>query len=251
MRFDIKGLQQQEEPGQQEERPAISFIVITHEPDADNLARMIDSLPTGVEVCIVQTRKGDKDELTQHDDFEDGGRFFRFAEWTYVRLFNFARARNHSAALATNDWVFWIDSDDILPTFSHEAVLDIPTLPPGVGGVECGCFGIQPAYKAGEQTGYYHVPHLRAYRKSTGAKWQGLVHEQILPQIEQARFTVVKSTIMVAHMGYVLDRQGMIAKVERNIELLSVQLAHDTYCRDYYQTMLKNQLFTLHDLRGE
>jgi hypothetical protein len=42
----------------------------------------------------------------------------------------------------------------------------------------------------------------------------------------------------------------MQARFERNVRLLSAQLATSDYLRDYYAKMLQNQLFTLNDLKG-
>jgi hypothetical protein len=228
----------------------ISVIVITHAGHEEELGRMLASLPKGIEVCIVNTVQSDMDYFQIDDCFEHEGNDFRTGTW-YYKNFSFSKARNHSIDLATNDWCMWMDSDDyLLPQF-HDDVKDLVNLPLGVGGVMMGCFGSQLPYNKGDKTEYYAVPHLRAFRKSTGARFNGLVHEQIQPQIEAARFHITTSSIMIAHMGYIATRDEMQARFERNVRLLSAQLATSDYLRDYYMQMLQNQLFTLNDLKGQ
>jgi hypothetical protein len=230
-------------------REQVSVIVITHSDHEEELRGMLASLPKGIEICIVNTIESDMDYFQIDDVFEHEGNDYRTGTW-YYKNFSFAKARNYSIDLATNDWCVWMDSDDyLLPQFKDD-LKDLVNLPLGVGGVMMGCFGSQPPYNKGEKTEYYAVPHLRAFRKSTGARFNGLVHEQILPQIENARFFVTTSNIMIAHMGYIASREKMQARFERNVRLLSAQLATSDYLRDYYAKMLQNQLYTLNDLKG-
>lgn len=207
---------------------------------------MLASLPKGIEICIVETVESDMDYFQIDDVFEHEGNDYRTGTW-YYKNFSFAKARNHSIDLATNDWCVWMDSDDyLLPQFQDD-LKDLVNLPKGVGGVMMGCFGSQTPYNYGEKTEYYAVPHLRAFRKSTGARFNGLVHEQIQPQLEAARFTIVTSSIMIAHMGYIATREDMLARFERNVKLLSAQVATSEYAQDYYLQMLQRALFTLND----
>ena len=227
----------------------VSIIVITHSDHEEELQRMLASLPKGVEVCIVQTVESDMDFFQIDDTFEHEGNEFRTGTW-YYKNFSFAKARNHSIDLATNDWCMWMDSDDyLLPQF-HDDVKDLVKLPPGVGGVQMGCFGVQTPYEAGQKFEYYAVPHLRAFRKSTGARFKGLVHEQIQPQLETMKYHIAMSSIMIAHMGYVATREQLQARFERNVKLMAAQLATSDFMREYYLRMMQNQLFTLNDLKG-
>jgi hypothetical protein len=228
----------------------ISVIVITHSEHESELKSMLASLPSGIEVCIVQTVESDMDYFQIDDCFEHEGNECRTGTW-YYKNFSFSKARNHSIDLATNDWCVWMDSDDyLLPQF-HDDLKDLVNLPPGIGGVMMGCFGSQSPYNKGEKTEYYAVPHLRAFRKSTGARFNGLVHEQIQAQLENARYQVVTSNIMIAHMGYMATREQMGKRFERNVQLLAAQVATSDYMRDYYLACLQRALFTLNDYKGK
>ncbi len=246
IRLDKQVLQ----PAETQVPETISVIVITREEDIPLMHRMIGTLPSGVEVSIVITKQADVESFELMEGYEDGGRTFKVGVWSYVK-FNFSKARNYSIELASNEWLLWMDSDDMMLDFQREEI--VPLLiaqPSGVGGVKMVCTGVQPAYKQGEEAAPYSVWHCRAFRKSSGAIFRGLVHEQIIPQIEIKRFTIVQSSIIIAHMGYVCTKEEMIAKVERNVRLLSAQVGLSDYCLEYYEVMLKNQLFTLHDMKG-
>jgi len=224
----------------------ISVIVITHAGHSEELPKMLASLPKGIEICIVETVESDMDYFQIDDVFEHEGNDYRTGTW-YYKNFSFAKARNHSIDLATNDWCVWMDSDDyLLPQFQDD-LKDLVKLPKGVGGVTMGCFGSQTPYNPGEKTEYYAIPHLRAFRKSTGVRFTGLVHEQVQPQLEAALFTIVTSSIMIAHMGYIATREDMLARFERNVKLLSAQVATSDHAKEYYLQMLQRALFTLND----
>lgn len=203
-------------------------------------------------MCIVYTEPAETEALSEitEETTEEGTRF-RLRTWKYkAGRFSFSTARNHSIDLATNDWLFYVDSDDLLHKEYFSDIQSLRNLPPGVGGVECCCAGYQPAYNPGHRGQYYGLPSLRIFRKSTGARFRGLVHEQIGPQLELLRYTIVQSAILVSHTGYVADRETLQSKIERNVNLLCAQLATSDYCREYYVEQLRNQIFTLHDIKG-
>lgn len=229
----------------------LSVCVITREQDADNLARMIDSLPEGVEICLVTTSKGDKDEFIQSESFEHEGRVYRCGNWTYSKHFDFSRARNYSIELATNDWCVWMDSDDVFLREQHKDLLDIPTLPGGIGGVIFGCFGFHADWMPKQDNGqYYSLEHCRAFRKSTGARFRGLVHEQIYQSIADLGYKIYKSALAVVHLGYAdLNIQTYKAKIDRNLKLLEIQVATDSFQREEYEEKLLQTLATKQQLK--
>lgn len=227
----------------------ISFLVITTEQDAALLPRMMESLPKGVEVCIVVTEKSETEEYTVDGEYSEDDRVVRLARWKY-KQFSFAKARNYSIELASYDWCIWMDSDDVLLREHHRDVLLIPKLEAGIGGVEFGCAGFHSPVETAIEGEYYAAPHLRAFRKSLGARFRGLVHEQIRPQIEACKMMILRSHIMVVHMGYMGHRDAMIAKVKRNLDLLKLQVATSDYLKEYYEERLAKTITTYHEIKG-
>lgn len=228
----------------------ISFIVITQASDSDKLERMLKSLPKRVEVCIVVTEKSDRDFFEIDGEFINDERIYRLATWQY-KQFSFATARNHSLSLATNDWCIWIDSDDLLLEHQHEDILAIQKLPIGIGGVQFGCFGYHAPWETFEGGQYYAATHLRAFRKSSGVQFRGIVHEQIQPQIEAVELKIITSQILVLHTGYATNKAELNARLQRNLSLLKLQVATSDYLQGYYEAQLAKTITTIHELKGQ
>lgn len=231
----------------------LSFYCITRIQDAKYLKGMIDSLPTGVEIVIVNTvhDKAKDGELSIDRQEMVDGRDYIFATYNYAS-WDFSKARNVALSLCTKSWCFWMDTDDRLIPWQHADILEITTLPLGVGGVMVGCFGFQPPYEDGKRGAFYAVPHCRAHRNIPGLEWKGCVHEQIEPQIKDLGFTTVEADIGVYHVGYVTDKQTMTAKMGRNVLMLCQQIATDrTYLPDYYTQALRNNLNTYLEMKDK
>lgn len=227
----------------------ISFVIITQASDSDKLERMLKTLPKRVEVCIVVTEKSDRDFFEIDGEFINDERIYRLATWQY-KQFSFATARNHSISLATNDWCIWIDSDDMLLEHQHEDILAIQKLPIGVGGVQFGCFGYHAPWETFEGGQYYNATHCRAFRKSSGVQFRGIVHEQIQPQIEAVELKVITSQILVLHTGYAASKDELNNRLQRNLSLLKLQVATSDYLKEYYEAQLAKTITTIHELKG-
>lgn len=227
----------------------LSVYCITRDKDMHYLRGMIDSLPRGIELVIVNTVHGKAEGLTFDREEMVDGRWVRMGTWTYTS-WKFDRARNAALELCTKGWCFWMDSDDRLMAQHHAALLEIPKLPAGVGGVMCGCFGYQPPYEDGKRGSFYAVVHCRAHRRHPDIRWRGFVHEQIDPQINDLGYKVVEANICVYHEGYVTDVATITAKMGRNVRLLCQQLSEDpTYLPDYYADALARNSSTYLEMK--
>ena len=238
----------------EQEQHDFSFACITCQQDAHYLEDMIASLPKGVELVIVNTipcKDDEEESIVLRFDGETDGRHTRVADYHYKR-WRFDKARNVSIDLCQREWVMWIDSDDRLVPSYHDQLLSITQgVSACVGGVTMGCFGFQPPYEEGKRGAYYATPHLRIFRRSIGAKFRGIVHEQIDAQITEAGFVVVESDVPIIHIGYVTDTKTLLGKMRRNVSLLCQQIATDPdYLTEYYRKALTNNLQTLNELEG-
>lgn len=231
----------------------LSFYCITRDEDRHFLTAMLDTLPKGCEVVLVNTVHDPEQDgkLTVERNEELNGQHFVVATYRYAG-WDFAEARNAALSLCTRGWCFWMDTDDRLIDWQHPDIIDITKLPPGIGGVWVGCYGFQPAYKDNEKGSYYAVSHLRAHRNIAGLQWRGKVHEQLDPQIRELGFTTVEADIGIYHVGYVTDRKTLTAKMGRNVLMLCQQLHTDReYLPDYYLTTLRNNINTYLDMKGQ
>lgn len=243
------------EPVETAELFPVSFCIITNNEDADQLTALMNTLPSGSEVCILTNAPGKEESLSEVETLHIGSHTVRNRKWVYVGPFHFGQARNLAHEMATNDWMMWIDSDDRLAHCQHEAIRKLATqTKPGTGGAWAGVTSYEPASTAspndyGRQTAAYQ---LRFYRKSTGAVWEGRIHEQIHPSIQRNGWGTVATAVCVIHTGYNASLAKRITKMERNVDLLNVQLAEcpkDYELRPFYEQALYHSLNQLYAMR--
>jgi glycosyltransferase involved in cell wall biosynthesis len=93
----------------------ISACVITQNEER-NLPRLLESL-RGVadEIVVVDSGSTDRTEAIAR---EHGARF-EFREWT-----QYGEQRNQAAAIATSEWIFSLDADEVLSSALQSALLD-------------------------------------------------------------------------------------------------------------------------------
>ncbi len=239
-------------PATETERYEMTFYTITRKEDQHYLRGMLDTLPQGVECVLVNTVHNPEkaNELVVDRREPINGIEYVFATWYYAS-WDFAAARNAALSLCGREWCFWIDTDDRLLPWQHGNILEVTQLPPGIGGVQVGCYGYQPPYEENKRGAFYAVPHLRAHRNVAGLQWRGKVHEQIEPQLKDLGYNVVEADIGVYHVGYVVDKKALSAKMGRNVVMLCQQIASDrTYLPDYYTDVLYKNLNTYLELKG-
>lgn len=232
----------------------LSIYVITRKADFTYLPQMIDSLPKGIELNIVETIH-DKDVTDEAPVLTHGetvkGRFIRTYQWRFQR-WDFASARNAALKTCTRPWAMWMDSDDRMMPQSHDDIRGlIDKAGTGVGGYMMGCTGYQPPYQDGHRGSYYSAPHLRLHRNDERFRWRGYAHEQIDTSIQDAGYSIAESAVVILHVGYVTDVKALTAKMGRNVQLLCRQIAEDPqYIPAYYLEALKNNLTTYLEMKG-
>lgn len=234
----------------------VSFVVITRNEDFNHLVAMMNTLPEHCEVCVLSNMLGSEESLSEIETVMMGTRTVHNRKWIYTDVFDFGKARNLADEMATNDWRFWIDSDDRLAHCQHESIRRVATtFPAGIAGAFCGVVSYEPDWKGdtplqiGSVTSAYQ---LRMYRGSAGAKWSGRIHEQIFPDLQRLGWGARPTSIIVLHEGYNASLEKRLEKAERNVELLIREVNENTdpemrsfyasYLRDAMQVMSEMQL---------
>lgn len=203
-------------------------LIVKHDQPEGDLKSFLDHLPRGYEVVVVITcpdAEGERLEIVADEQQPDGIGRLVIAKWHYTGAFHFGNARNAALSLSTRDWVLWLDIDDRLHS-GWDVLQELPSVPAGVAGIFCGCYGYQtlPADTAGSN--YYAAEQLRIFRRYEGLQWAGWVHEQILPAIKRLGYTTTKMPLLIEHLGYAVDSAAMLDKYKRNMELLLLECIH-------------------------
>lgn len=166
------------------------------------------------EMVVVDTGSGDD---TRSLAAQFGARVFDFP-WCD----DFAVARNESLRHATGDWLFWMDSDDTISAENgHKlrALADaMPEPSPTAYVMQVHCPG--PPDSADCTV----VDHVKMFRNGKSLRFEGRIHEQILPAIRRINGTVEWTDIYVTHSGTEHSVEAKRRKQQRDLRLLEMEL---------------------------
>ena len=137
---------------------------------------------------------------------------------------DFAAARNESLRHAMGDWIFWMDSDDTIPSTCGSQLRELVEGPhpanrlgyvmqvhcPGPDGVDSPDMTV--------------VDHVKLFRNLPQVQFEGRIHEQIIPSIRRAGGDIGWTDIFVVHSGAEHTPQARQRKYERDLRLLRLEL---------------------------
>ena len=201
-----------------QDRVRISLCMIARD-SAATLRPCLESIRPWVdEMVIVDT--GSSDDTPRIVE-ELGGRLFHFP-WCD----DFAAARNESLRHARGDWLFWMDSDDTIPAECGRQlrVLVDREVEPGLLGyvVQVHCPGAgDDGDPANDVT---VVDHVKLIRNRPDLRFEGRIHEQILPAIRRAGGSVAWTDLYVVHSGSDPSAEAQDRKRRRDLHLLHMEL---------------------------
>lgn len=197
--------------------PRLSLCMIVRD-SARTLGACLESIRPWVdEMIVVDT--GSKDD-TKEIAARFGAKVFDFP-W----VDSFAAARNESLKHATGEWVFWMDSDDVIDADNgrklRELVRREPHDPNVLGYVmQVHC----PGPGEDGRTDVTAVDHIKLVRNRPDIRFEGRIHEQILPFIRRAGGEVAWTDVFVVHSGYDHSPAGQERKRQRDLHLLHLEL---------------------------
>ena len=195
----------------------IALCVIARN-EAQNLPRLLESVRDVVsEIVLVDT--GSTDE-TAAIAKRAGARVVAHP-WQE----SFALARNAGLAEVRSPWVLILDADEALHPDDRPL---LRALPDSLTGVE-GCF-LRVISFVGAAPGpdQVHDCRLSLFRNRPEYRFQGAIHEQILPSIyaADARAVITVAPIRILHYGY-LSTGTKSGKRERNLSILQAALTRE------------------------
>jgi len=202
-----------------QERPRLSLCMIVRD-SAGTLPACWESIRPWVdEMVIVDT--GSVDETPRIVE-SFGGRLFHFP-WCD----DFSAARNESLRHARGDWLFWMDSDDTIPPECGRKLRDLVErdVDPRVLGfvMQVHCPGGRE--EGGPEHNVTVVDHVKLFRNRPGLRFDGRIHEQLLPAIRRAGGEVAWTDVYVVHSGSDQSAEAQEKKLQRDLRLLELELA--------------------------
>ena len=135
---------------------------------------------------------------------------------------SFSAARNLSLELARGEWIFWMDSDDTIPSECGEKLRELAY---GSHGDETLGYVMQVHCPGKDDRDITAVDHVKLIRNRPELRFEFRIHEQILPAIRRAGGDVKWSDIYVVHSGADRTDEGRLRKLHRDLRLLELDLS--------------------------
>jgi glycosyltransferase involved in cell wall biosynthesis len=189
-------------------RPTLSLCMIVRNEEK-YLPFALESIKDIVnEMIVVDTGSTDR---TVEIARKNGAHVFHF-EWCD----DFSRARNYSLDQATGDWILSLDADERIPS-SELAKIRRAINYPEIAAVSM----IQRIPQANENLVLFvDSEYCRLFRNHLEIRYQGRIHEQILPAIQKLNGKVLQSDIVIDHWAYGATAEKKKERAQRNLRLL-------------------------------
>ena len=136
---------------------------------------------------------------------------------------DFSVARNESVRRARGEWIFWMDSDDTIDDVNGRRLRELVEQ---ANDSQAMAYVMQ-VHCPGENADVdvTVVDHVKMFRNIPALKFEGRIHEQILPAIRRASGEVAWTDIFVVHSGADHSPQARRRKQQRDLRLLHLELA--------------------------
>jgi tetratricopeptide (TPR) repeat protein len=189
-------------------RPRVSLCMIVKDEE-ENLSRALKSVKDVVdEMIVVDTGSTDR----TIDIAKGFGAKVYHHKWEK----NFSKARNESISYATGEWIFILDADEELLRD------DVPFLKDILARAEENAISVSVFNVAENDAHASFLPSIRFFRRTLGAYYDGIVHNQL--KFDEEHNVILRAGVRINHYGYALSPEKMKAKIERSKELLLKQL---------------------------
>jgi O-antigen biosynthesis protein len=134
---------------------------------------------------------------------------------------DFSAARNESLRYATGDWIFWMDSDDLMEASQGQRLQDLVL---SNHALNCLGYVLQVHCPSGQSGQATVVDHVKLFRNRPELRFEHRIHEQILPAIRRMGGSVEFRDIHVVHRGSRQSPEERRRKLERDFRILQLDL---------------------------
>ena len=134
---------------------------------------------------------------------------------------DFSAARNQSLDCARGEWIFWMDSDDTIPTDCGRKLREMVA---GEHSEDIFGYVMQVHCPGRDRDEVTVVDHVKLFRNRPDLCFEFRIHEQVLPSIRRAGGDVAFTDIHVVHSGSDPSPEGRQRKIDRDLRILQMEL---------------------------
>ena len=177
------------------------------------LSRCLESLCSFVdEIIVVDTGSTDNTIEIAHSH----GAQVKYFTW----IDDFSAARNESLRHARGDWILYIDADEVIDSGNAGKIRREITQKDIMGATVRQCI---PQQAENIVTAFY-IEYCRLFRHHPAIRFEGAIHEQILPSIERIGGKVLRTDIVIHHWAYAATEDKKRCRAERNLRYLLAEV---------------------------
>lgn len=183
------------------------------------LPRCLESIrPIVDEIIVVDTGS--------HDNTVEMARSFGAKVYNFEWIDDFSAARNESLSHASGDWILYIDADETIDHVNAVKIRQIFESNSINQRQDIMAVTVRqciPQHKDNIASTYYSE-YCRIFRSHPAIRFEGAIHEQVLPAIERLGGKVLRSDIVIYHWAYAANEDKKRRRAERNLHFLLVEL---------------------------
>lgn len=177
------------------------------------LSRCLESLRSFVdEIIVVDTGSTDNTIEIAHSQ----GAQVKYFTW----IDDFSAARNESLRHVSGDWILYIDADEVIDSVNAGKIRQVITQKDIMGATVRQCI---PQQAENIVTAFY-IEYCRLFRHHPAIRFEGAIHEQILPSIERIGGRVLRTDIVIHHWAYAATEDKKRCRAERNLRYLLAEV---------------------------
>ena len=181
--------------------------------EATLLPRCLESIRSFVdEIIVVDT--GSTDDTVEIA--RNYGALVHHFSW----IEDFSAARNKSLSYASGEWVLYIDADEAIDAVNAAKIRQVINRKDIMAVTVRQCIPQQ----TGNITTTFYSEYCRIFRCHPEIRFEGTVHEQILPAIERLGGRVLRTDIVLHHWAYAANDEKKQRRAERNLRYLLAEL---------------------------
>lgn len=191
------------------------------------------------EILIIDTGSNDK-TLQIVNDYNSSKISLHNYDWDN----NFSNARNYGIKKAKNNWIFFIDADEVLDAeMNYNTLHDIFELLDEISIYYdlIGC----PVIIENKLDQEYHYIN-RILKKDSNMQYYGAVHEEMIKN-DKSNPIILQLNILIKHYGYSIDVIKSKDKLNRNIELIKKMMIEDCDNKKWKYYYVRDGLTILND----